>query len=303
LEGRLVDVAAACGGRPSNIFIMEKLVVTFLNGLTLTMILSLIALGLAVIFGLRGVINLAHGEFFMLGAYAVVAADLFLPSFWGGFVVAPLAVAGLGWVVERSIIRHLYDKPLDTLLATWGLSIVLREVVRLTIGAGYRYTSVPFSGKARILGADYPLYRFFIIGLTAAVFMCAVYFFLHTRYGLQIRASIADRDMAGALGINTSRVDQVVFALGSGMAGLAGAIMSPIVGLNPNMGIDFFAKTFMVVIVGGVGTLYGTLGGSVLIGGGESVLSTFIRPIIAQAFILLFAIIIIRFRPQGLFQR
>ena len=132
---------------------MEKIVVTFFNALTLTMILSLIALGLAVIFGLRGVINLAHGEFFMLGAYAVVAADYFLPSFWGGFVLAPLAVAGLGWVVERSIIRFLYEKPLDTLLATWGLSIVLREIVRLTIGAGYRYTSVPFSGKARIFSA------------------------------------------------------------------------------------------------------------------------------------------------------
>ena len=297
----------ASGALPTFLFedyaVMEKIVVTFLNALTLTMILSLIALGLAVIFGLRGVINLAHGEFFMLGAYAVVAADYFLPSFWGGFVLAPLAVAGLGWIVERSIIRFLYEKPLDTLLATWGLSIVLREIVRLTIGAGYRYTSVPFSGKAHIFGADYPIYRFFIIGLTAAVFMGAVYFFLYTHYGLRIRAAIADRDMAGALGINTSRVDQIVFVIGAGMAGLAGAIMSPIVGLNPNMGVDFFAKTFLVVIVGGVGTIYGALGGSALIGGGESVLSTFIRPIVAQACILFFAIVIIRFRPQGLFQR
>ena len=127
--------------------------------------------------------------------------------------------------------------------------------------------------------------------------------FLFTYQGMQIRAAIADRDMAGALGINTSRVDQVVFAVGSGLAGLAGAIMSPIVALNPNMGIDFFAKTFLVVIVGGVGTIYGALGGSALIGGGESILSTFIRPIVAQAFILLFAIVVIRFRPQGLFQR
>jgi branched-chain amino acid transport system permease protein/urea transport system permease protein len=267
------------------------------------MILSLIALGLAVIFGLRGVINLAHGEFFMLGAYAVVAADRFLPNFWGGLVLAPLAVAGLGWIVERGIIRFLYEKPLDTLLATWGLSIVLRESVRLTIGAGYQYTSVPFSGNAHIFGADYPIYRFFIIGLTGAVFFSVVYLFLFTYYGMQIRAAIADRNMAGALGINTSRVDQVVFGFGSGLAGLAGAIMSPIVALNPNMGIDFFAKTFLVVIVGGVGTIYGALGGAALIGGGESILSTFIRPIVAQAFILLFAIVVIRFRPQGLFQR
>lgn len=282
---------------------MEKIVITFFNGLTLTMILSLIALGLAIIFGLRGVINLAHGEFFMLGAYAVVAADRFLPDFWGGLVLAPVAVAGLGWIVERCIIRFLYEKPLDTLLATWGLSIVLRESIRITIGAGYQYTSVPFSGNAHIFGADFPIYRFFIIGLTATVFLSVIYLFLFTYRGMQIRAAIADRNMAGALGINTSRVDQVVFAFGSGLAGLAGAIMSPIVALNPNMGIDFFAKTFLVVIVGGVGTIYGALGGAALIGGGESVLSTFIRPIVAQAFILLFAIVVIRFRPQGLFQR
>jgi urea transport system permease protein len=282
---------------------MEKIIVTVFNGLTLTMILSLIALGLAIIFGLRGVINLAHGEFFMLGAYAVVAADRIMPDFWGGLVLAPLAIAGLGWVVERSIIKNLYEKPLDTLLATWGLSIVLRESVRLTLGAGYQYTSVPFSGNAHLFGADYPVYRLFIIGLTAVAFIGVVYFFLSTHYGMKIRAAIANRDMAGALGINTTRVDQVVFALGSGLAGLAGAIMSPIVALNPNMGIDFFAKTFLVVIVGGVGTIYGALGGAALIGGGESVLSTFIRPIVAQAFVLLFAIVVIRFRPQGLFQK
>jgi branched-chain amino acid transport system permease protein/urea transport system permease protein len=282
---------------------MEKLVVIFFNGLTLTMILSLIALGLAIIFGLRGVINLAHGEFFMLGAYAVVVADHFLPSFWGGLIVAPLAVAGIGWVIERNIIRHLYQKPLDTLLATWGLSIVLRESIRTTVGAGYQYTSVPFSGNAHILGADYPVYRLFIIGITALAFVAVIYFFLRTDYGMQIRAAIADTDMAGALGINTSRVDQVVFAIGAGLAGLAGAIMSPVIALNPNMGIDYFAKTFLVVIVGGIGTLYGSLGGAALIGGGESTLSTFIRPIVAQALILLFAMIVIRLRPRGLFQR
>jgi len=282
---------------------MEQLAVAILNGLTLTMILSLIALGLAVIFGLRGVINLAHGEFFMLGAYAVVISDQFLPKYWAGLLLAPLLIGAVGWVVERLVIRHLYAKPLDTLLATLGLSIVIREGVRMTGGAGYKYTSVPFTGNLHLLGVDYPVYRLFLIAITAAAFLLVLYFFLFTKYGVQIRASIANREIAGALGINTSRVDQIVFIIGSALAGFAGAIMSPIIPLSPNMGVDFFAKSFLVVIVGGVGSFSGALAGAGLIGGGESILSSVIRPIIAQAFILLLAIVVIRFRPYGLFRK
>jgi branched-chain amino acid transport system permease protein/urea transport system permease protein len=282
---------------------MEKLLIVLFNGITLTMILSLIALGLTIIFGLRGVINLAHGEFFMLGAYSVVLSDRFLPDFWGGLIVAPLIVAGLGWAIERCIIRRFYSKPMDTLIVSWGLSIVLREGVRILFGPGYQYTSVPFSGNAHLFGVDYPIYRFFIIGVTTVAFLSVVYFFMFTNYGMQIRASIANRSIAGALGINTSTIDQVVFSLGAGLAGLAGAIMSPVVALNPNMGIDYFAKTFLVVIIGGIGSIFGTLGGSAIIGGGESTLSTFIRPIVAQSFILLFTMVVIRLLPKGLFSK
>ncbi len=282
---------------------MERLVIAILNGLTLTMIISLIALGLAVIFGLRGVINLAHGEFFMLGAYVVVAADQFLPTYWAGLVLAPIVMGGIGWLVERLIIRHLYTKPLDTLLATWGLSIVFREAVRMTIGAGYRYTHAPFTGKFHILGVNYPIYRAFIIGAAAVVFVVTLVFFLYTRYGTQIKAAIYSRENAEAMGINTSRIDQLVFIIGSALAGFAGAIMSPVLPLNPNIGVDFFAKSFLVVIVGGVGSMYGSLAGAGLIGGGESLLSTVIRPIIAQTLILLLAMVVIRVRPQGLFKK
>jgi urea transport system permease protein len=282
---------------------MEKLVIALLNGLTLTMIISLIALGLAVIFGLRGVINLAHGEFFMLGGYVVVAADQYLPTYWAGLFLAPIVIGAIGWVVERLIIRHLYRKPLDTLLATWGLSIVFREGVRMTIGAGYKYTHAPFTGNFHLLGVDYPLYRLFIIAAAAVIFIVVLVFFLHTKYGIQIKAAIYSRENAESLGINTSRIDQVVFIIGSALAGFAGAIMSPIIALNPNIGIDFFAKSFLVVIVGGVGSIYGALAGSGLIGGGESLLSAVIRPIVAQAFILFLAMIVIRVRPQGLFRK
>lgn len=282
---------------------MEKLVTALLNGLTLTMIISLIALGLAVIFGLRGVINLAHGEFFMLGGYVVVAADQYLPTYWAGLVLAPIVLGVIGWVVERLIIRHLYRKPLDTLLATWGLSIVFREGVRMTIGSGYKYTHAPFTGNIHLLGVDYPFYRLFIIAAAAVVFTVTLVFFLRTQYGVQIRAAISSRENAESLGINTTRIDQVVFVIGSALAGFAGAIMSPVIALNPNIGVDFFAKSFLVVIVGGVGSIYGALAGSGLIGGGESLLSAVIRPIVAQALILFLAMVVIRVRPQGLFRK
>ena len=163
--------------------------------------------------------------------------------------------------MERIIIRHLYRKPLDTLLATWGLSIVFREAVRMTIGSGYRYTHAPFTGNFHIFGVDYPIYRAFIIGAAAAVFIVTLVFFLYTRYGTQIKAAIYSRENAEAIGIDTSRIDQLSFIIGSALAGFAGAIMSPVVPLNPNIGVDFFAKSFLVVIVGGVGSIYGSLAG------------------------------------------
>jgi urea transport system permease protein len=283
--------------------VMQMLAVTLLNGISLTMVLILISLGLAIIFGLRGVINLAHGEFFMLGAYAVVAANQFLPDYWGGLVVAPLFTALVGWGVERGMIRFLYKRPLETLLATWGLSIVLRELVKLTVGAGYQYTRAPFSSQLHFLGIRYPEYRLFVIGLTILVVAAVFYFFLHTDAGLQIRAAIANRDMAAALGIQVERIDQFVFALGAALAGLAGAVMSPVITLHPDMGLDFFSRTFFVVIVGGVGSLWGVLGGGAIIGGGEALMSTYIRPVVAQILVLSLAVLVIRLRPQGLFQK
>jgi branched-chain amino acid transport system permease protein/urea transport system permease protein len=284
-------------------FPMDSLLVTLLNGISLTMVLLLISLGLAIIFGLRGVINLAHGEFFMLGAYAMVLANQFLPDFWGGLIVAPLLVALIGWAVERGMIRFLYERPLDTLLATWGLSIVLRELIKNTVGAGYQYTRAPFTGQAHFLGIEYPVYRLFIIGFSSLVLAVVFYLFLRTDLGMQIRAAIANRDMAASLGIRTERLDQFVFALGAGLAGLAGAVMSPVITLHPEMGLDFFAQTFFVVIIGGIGSLWGMIPSAAIIGGAVVVMSTYIRPIVAQILVLSLAILVIRVRPRGLFQR
>lgn len=278
------------------------IVTTILNGVSLAAVLILISLGLAIIFGLRGVINLAHGELFMLGAYTVwFTESKGLPPFWVGFLLAPLVTALVGWVIERSFIRFLYHRPIETLLGTWGVSIVLRELVRILIGPEHRYATQPITGQFQLLGFSYPLYRIAIIVFTAVVVGGVVYLFTRTDFGLRVRATIADRSIAEAVGINTASVDQMVFVLGAALAGLAGAVMSPVIAINPNMGLDYFARTFLVVILGGVGNILGTIGGGSLIGLSEAGFSAFAKPIVAQIIVLALAILAIRLRPQGLF--
>jgi urea transport system permease protein len=281
---------------------MDFIITTIFNGASLAAVLVLISLGLAIIFGLRGIINLAHGEFFMLGAYTVwLTETLGLPPFWVGFAFAPVVVGCVGWVIERSFIRFLYKRPIDTLLGTWGVSIVLRELVRIVIGPEHRYATQPITGQLEIFGFEYPLYRLAIILFTAVVVTFVILLFTRTDFGLRVQATIRDRDMAEANGINTARIDQYVFVLGAGLAGLAGAVMSPVIAINPNMGLDYFARTFLVVIIGGIGKVLGVVGGGSLIGMSEAGFSAFLKPVIAQVIVLAMAIMVIRLRPQGLF--
>lgn len=281
---------------------MDAILTTILNGISLAAVLILISLGLAIIFGLRGVINVAHGEFFMLGAYTVWSTEqLGLPPFWAGFILAPVVTGSLGWLIERCFIRFLYHRPIETLLGTWGISIVLRELIRIMIGPEHRYATQPIVGQLEFLGFSYPLYRIAIILFTTIVVVLIGYLFTRTDFGLCVQATISDRAMAEALGINASWIDQAVFVLGAGLAGLAGAVMSPVIAINPNMGLDYFAQTFLVVIIGGLGQLFGVVGGGALIGMLEAGYSAFLKPIIAQVIVLVLAIIVIRLRPQGLF--
>lgn len=279
------------------------LVIQLLNSLSLSMILILIALGLAIIFGLMGVINLAHSELFMLGAYTVVVVNQYIAqNFWLGLALAPIIVGLIGFSLERSIIQHLYKRPLETLLVTWGISIVLRQLVRIVIGPGHRMVIPPIEGVVAILpGINYPVYRLFIIGVTVAILIIVFILFLKTKLGLQCRAVIENRQMASALGINTYMCDSLVFTLGAGLAGFAGAVMSPLVTVNPEMGMAYIAKSFFVVILGGLGNLMGVIGGGLVIGFTESIISYLHSSIVAHICVLLLAIVIIRLRPKGLF--
>ncbi len=281
---------------------MNNVLTVVLNGVSLAAVLALISVGLAVIFGLRGIINLAHGEFFMLGAYTVwLTEHIGLIPFWAGLVLAPFVVAGIGWIIERSFIRFLYKRPLDTLLATWGVSIVLRELVRIIIGPQYQYATEPLTGQISVLGVSYPLYRIATILFTTIVVSAVIYLLTRTDFGLRVQATIRDRAMAEAVGINTSQVDQLVFILGAGLAGLAGAVMAPVVAINPDMGLNYFSLTFLVVIIGGIGNILGVVGGGLLIGIFQAGFSSFLNPVIAQIIVLAIAILAIRLRPHGLF--
>jgi branched-chain amino acid transport system permease protein/urea transport system permease protein len=281
---------------------LHAIVTQFLNGATLVSVLVLISMGLAIIFGVMGVINLAHGEFFILGSYTVIAADVLGLNAWVGIALAPLVVGMFGGVIERGLIRFLYARPLETLLATWGLSIVIRQLIRLVFGVSYRASPHPLLGDITAFGFSYPAYRILLIAVCAVVTLGAFYVFYRTDYGLKIRAITQDVEMAAALAINTSRMYLYTFVLGSALAGFAGALMTPEITVSPETGLSFLARAFFVVILGGIGHLAGVLGGAAVVGELETLLSYLISATTAQALVLVVAIIIIRFRPQGLFR-
>jgi branched-chain amino acid transport system permease protein/urea transport system permease protein len=270
------------------------------NGLSLASILILIALGLAVIFGLLGVINLAHADLFMAGMYAVVWVQGATGHFWLGVLAAPIIVGAIGFVVDRGVVRWLRERPLETLLATLGVGIVIREGVKLLFGAGYRQVSNPIPGQISIGPIAYPAYRLLLIAITAVILLALAAWLYRTTAGLRLRAMLQDRDTAACYGVDPDRTSLYAFVVGSALAGLAGALMAPLVTVGPDVGIIYLARAFMVVVVGGVGSLLGLVAGGVIIGGGDALSGYFLDPTIANAVVLVLAIVIMRLRPNGL---
>jgi urea transport system permease protein len=280
---------------------VEQILLQTLNGLSLAGILILVALGLGVTFGLLGVINLAHGELFMLGAYSVLVVHEATGNAWLGIAVAPITVGAVGFLIERGVIKRLYERPFDTLLATWAVSIVVRQGITLWQGGGFQPIPHPITGSVSVLGVPYSRYRLVLLGLGIAVLVLAAVLLYRTRLGIQARAAIQNREIAAAMGINVRRLDSLVFVLGAALAGLAGAAMGPLVTVSPAMGLPFLASSFFVVILGGTGSLLGVAAGAVIIGGGQALISFFVNPVIAQVAVLLLAIVVIRLAPQGIF--
>jgi len=264
--------------------------------------LILAAAGLTIIFGLMGVINLAHGAFVMLGAYVGFAVQDAGLSPWLGILLAPILVGLVGLLLEVSIVKRLYERPLDTLLATWGVAILLREGVKIVFGTSQKSVDAPIEGSVSLVGSQIPVYWLFIIGTSVFVIMAVILLFKYTDFGIMALAVIENREMASALGINTTLSDRLTFAFGSALAGLAGVIIAPRLSVNAQMGVSWLADSFLAVIVGGVGTFVGTVVGSIFLGGLNNVFRTLIPSFtaLAEALVLVIALVIVRYRPDGL---
>jgi urea transport system permease protein len=282
---------------------------TLLYGLSQGSVLVLAAIGLAITFGVMGVINMAHGELMMLGAYTTYVVQLLMPQHIGASIIvaipAAFLVSGLaGVAIERGIVRHLYGRPLETLLATFGLSLILQQAVRDIFSANNRPVETPewLAGSLQInevLAITYN--RLYIIVFTFALFLVLLAVLKRTRLGLEVRAVSQNRAMAKAMGIRTEWVDAMTFGLGSGIAGIAGVALSQLTNVGPNLGQSYIVDCFMVVVFGGVGNLWGTeLGGNAL-GLVNKVLEPYSGAVLAKIFVLVFLILFIQRRPRGLF--
>ena len=281
-------------------FVFEQV----LTGLSIGSILLLVALGLSIIYGTIGVINLAHGEFIMLGAYAAWALKAYAGlSLLPGLVLIFLGVGLFGWLVERILLRRLYRRPLDTILATWGVGVVLQQVVRLTAGGELRYVELPpsMASSVSIFGVEIAAYRIFIFVVAALLFLISWSIMYRTTFGLKLRAVVQDRNVASCFGVNADRIYSLTFAYGAGLAGLAGAIVSPLKSVSPEMGTGYVVDAFMVVVLGGVQSLFGTVISAFALGEVTGVIAFLQNDTIAKAAVLIVIISVIRFRPQGLF--
>ncbi len=308
----VTKAAASAIGSIQNSLAIWSMVQNAWYGLSLGSVLLLAAIGLAITFGVMGVINMAHGEMVMIGAYTTfVVQEVIRTSYPGLFdysllIAVPLAfvVAGaIGVLIERSIIRFLYGRPLETLLATWGLSLVLQQAVRTMFGPTNREVGNPswMSGAFELGQITITYNRLWILVFTLAVFAILLAMLRYTALGLEMRAVTQNRRMAASMGIATSRVDALTFGLGSGIAGIAGVALSQIDNVSPNLGQSYIIDSFMVVVFGGVGNLWGTLVGAFTLGIANKFLEPVAGAVLGKIAILVLIILFIQKRPRGLF--
>jgi branched-subunit amino acid ABC-type transport system permease component len=285
--------------------LLSDLFAQALNGLAYGVLLFLLSVGLTLIFGMLDVVNLAHGSFYMLGAYAGLALIAGTGSFWLALLIAPLVVGGIGVVVERSCLRPLYRRPpLDQVLLTFGFIYLFEDLAKWLFGGKIRSIPPPdlFSGSVSVLGATLPSYRLFVIVFGLAMAVALWLLIERTRLGAIIRAGVFDAEMTAGMGINIGRVFTGVFAFGTALAGLSGVIAGPIQSAYPSMGVSILVPALIVVVVGGLGSLKGSLAGSLIIGQAETLGKAWL-PGTSMLIIYVVMALVLLFRPQGLFGR
>jgi urea transport system permease protein len=283
------------------------------NGLSTFCVLLLMALGLAIVFGQMGVINMAHGEFLTVGAYTTYllseVSQRWLPGltnwyFFLAIIVSFVLAGGFGLLVEHLMIRKLYRRPLDTLLATWGLSLIMQQAFRSTFGAREVSAKLPdwLMGSLKPTAAiDIPINGLVLMGLTAILATLVFFALFYTRFGIDVRATMQNRPMAGAAGIDTARVDRLTFGLGCGLAGVAGAAFTTIGSTGPTSGSAYIVDTFLVVVFGGAQSLFGTIASAFSIAQTQATTEFFLTGSMAKVLTLSAVILILMVRPQGLF--
>jgi branched-chain amino acid transport system permease protein/urea transport system permease protein len=270
-----------------------------LNAVYAICILVLVASGLAILFGLMRVINFAHGEFMMLGAFIAFWLAQFGAFLWA-FAIAPLGVGIGSLAVEAGLIRRFYGRPLETILATWGLSIVIREAMKIAVGPQFRTVDDPLPIALSVLGTTYPAYRLAIIAAAALLLGILVWVMTGTRFGVVTRAVIENPELAASLGINVRRTYRIGFAVGSALAGLAGAMIAPFVPIHPEMGPTFVVNGFLTALVGGPASIAGLGLSAAALGASQTLVAQFWSQTAGSLAIVLVAVILMRLRPRGL---
>jgi branched-chain amino acid transport system permease protein len=285
-------------------YLLAVLLPQLLHGLVFGAALGLLALGLTVIFGLLGVMNFAHGELFMLGAYAGVGVIGVTGSFWAALIAAPVLVGIVAAVTEVATLRPIYQRePLYGLILTFGLALVFREGVRQLFGGDMRRILPPFPGSTPLLGMTYPNYRLFLLAASASVLLAIWLFFTRTRAGIIVRAAVQDAEMLDGLGVNVRRVFTLTFAASGALAGLAGLLLAPVFTVYPQMGVEMILLAFIVVILGGMGSLGGSVAAAFIIGIAQSLFSLWMNPQRVAIAIFGIMIVVLIVRPRGLYGR
>jgi branched-chain amino acid transport system permease protein len=285
-------------------YLTTVLLPQLLHGLVFGAALGLLALGLTVVFGLLGVMNFAHGELFMMGAYAGLVAIALTQSFWMAVVAAPLAVGALAALTEVTAIRPIYRRePLYGLILTFGLALVFREGIRQIFGGDMRRILEPFPGSTPLLGMAYPNYRLFLLAIASALLLAIWLFFTRTRAGLLVRAAVQDAEMLDGLGVNVRRLFTWTFAGAGALAALAGLLLAPVYTVYPQMGVEMILLAFIVVILGGMGSMGGSVVAAFLIGIAQSIFTLWMNPQRVAIAIFGIMIVVLIARPRGLFGR
>ncbi|WP_295641777.1 branched-chain amino acid ABC transporter permease [uncultured Methylibium sp.] len=274
------------------------------NGLSIGVAVVLMALGLTIIFGLLDVINMAHGEFYAVGAYAAVALVGIGLSFWWALLLTPLLMAVVGYATERALIQrvfHTKDRHTLTLLLTFGLAIILEDALKIVFGANPLRLEAPISGATEMFGLFFPNYRLFLMALGGAVIAAVWLVVFRTRLGAMVRAAAFDRHMAASLGVPVKAVYAGTFAFGVALAGLSGVLLAPIYSVFPTMGRDFVLIAFSVVIIGGMGSIKGAVIAGLLLTQVQSISSLYISPVWSDPLLFGIMVLVLMWRPQGLF--